>query len=96
MRTGRRVTPPLNGDILRKLRIEKRLTQSQVGRWYGRDGVSYVRIRQIEMSYRVNKIVESLYRAAVDTAVFARDKKVGAVVIRPEFANLKTTPEGGW
>lgn len=95
MRTGRRLTPPLSGEVLRKLRLEKRLTQSQVGRWYGRDGVSYVRIHQIEMSYRVNKIVESLYRAAVDTAVFARDKKLGALVIRPEFANLKITLESG-
>lgn len=89
---GRRVTPPLSGSTLRQLRVAAGLSASKVGRWYGAKGVSRARICQIEASTHVNKIVESLYRAAVDTAVLARDKKVGAL-IRPDLDSLKPAPE---
>jgi len=89
MAHGRCLTPPVGGEVLRQVRLAQVLSQSDIAPWYGTNGVTSARICQIEKSALVNKVIESFYRAAVDTAVSVRDRRLGALNLGTNFENPK-------
>lgn len=77
--------PLWNGRVLMTIRLRGQLSRSRVATFYGRNGASVTRIRQIEMDSHVSQRVQVKYLKGIEAALKDRD--------RGNFRIRKITPK---